>query len=656
MSFATIPQGGSWGSIASLLNNNSAETTTQLSGKAESTVVDDELPNKNILLAVEEALTTVMVSQIENSAQLDGTGKLESSQIPDSLIAGLEWKGVINVTTDTLDTPATANNGNFYKVGVGGVSSITGTSTTFTVGDWIISNGTSWEHIESHVDSATTSTEGMVKLAGDLGGTSSSVTVTGIQGIPFSNVTPTDGQSPYYDADAGEINWESNSLTTSGVLSEDDWTWDSDTNTLIPTTKLSHSIGSSTYPLLATQVAYLNLYDVTGDYSGRVTGDYGGIGIFGTTNKPISIGYTLNDPDLSFESDGVNVNADLVLNTSSGAYSGRITGNYTGGVGLWGTTNKPVHIGYALNTPDLTFESDAIYADNSIVISNGNELRFEDGDPNGARESLQFRMDGNNLCLYGSVNEGEYSEQHIEFSYSGVTTFYKNIAFDTNDTINVGTTSSRAANLYTNDLYVYYPSSSNRARFYIESTGDLRIDAINGQNVYLENTNGTYIYMSGGGSWRPSTDDDSHLGSSSLRWDNVYATNTSINSSDERLKSFEDIPEALLDVWPDYVSPRAYKWYSSIAKKGEDEARIHMGVVAQDIIKAFLAASLDWTKYGVVCACFEDDELDNPIVPEDFDYEDIDNLPDLMIRYDHVMVIEMAVQRRRIEKLEQMLG
>jgi hypothetical protein len=108
--------------------------------KPISTSTQNELNSKvnSILLAVSSGVATLGVD-----------AKLTASQIPDSLLSGLKWQGAWNVSTNTPAIPAASvgNNGFFYKVSVGGTSSITGSSVTFGVSDWLISNGISWQRV-----------------------------------------------------------------------------------------------------------------------------------------------------------------------------------------------------------------------------------------------------------------------------------------------------------------------------------------------------------------------------------------------------------------------------------------------------------------------------------------------------------------------------
>mgnify|MGYP003153105584 CR=1 FL=1 len=94
-----------------------------------------------------------------------------------------------------------------------------------------------------------------------------------------------------------------------------------------------------------------------------------------------------------------------------------------------------------------------------------------------------------------------------------------------------------------------------------------------------------------------------NLGGASNRWDTVYATTGTINTSDERQK--QDITE-LSDAEKRVAVAikgliRKFRFKSAVTRKGEDKARYHIGVVAQDVQAAFEAEGLDATEYGLFC-------------------------------------------------------
>ena len=98
----------------------------------------------------------------------------------------------------------------------------------------------------------------------------------------------------------------------------------------------------------------------------------------------------------------------------------------------------------------------------------------------------------------------------------------------------------------------------------------------------------------------PGRDDVTDLGTPSYRFDDIFATNTTIqSSSDERLK--QDI--ASLTTAEMNAAKRmsalfkTYRWKSRVSEKG-DKARTHTGVIAQQVKAALEAEGLDPTKYG----------------------------------------------------------
>ena len=100
----------------------------------------------------------------------------------------------------------------------------------------------------------------------------------------------------------------------------------------------------------------------------------------------------------------------------------------------------------------------------------------------------------------------------------------------------------------------------------------------------------------------PGVDNTQDMGAAALSWKDIYAFNHVIVTSDATEK--QDIAE--LNEAEQQVATalkgliRKYRWISSVEKKGED-ARIHVGVIAQDVAQAFEDAGLDAHRYGVFC-------------------------------------------------------
>ena len=97
-----------------------------------------------------------------------------------------------------------------------------------------------------------------------------------------------------------------------------------------------------------------------------------------------------------------------------------------------------------------------------------------------------------------------------------------------------------------------------------------------------------------------SSDNTIDLGTSAARYDDVFATNGTIQTSDRNEKQdIEDLSEAELRVATAAKGLiKKYRWIDAVEKKGDD-ARIHVGIIAQDLQAAFEAEGLDAGKYAM---------------------------------------------------------
>ena len=91
------------------------------------------------------------------------------------------------------------------------------------------------------------------------------------------------------------------------------------------------------------------------------------------------------------------------------------------------------------------------------------------------------------------------------------------------------------------------------------------------------------------------------LGYASARFDDIYATNGIIQTSDLNEK------EAIASLTPAemFVAARLsysfknFKWKDAVAEKGLEAARMHSGIIAQDVQDAFAAEGLDASDYAM---------------------------------------------------------
>ena len=98
----------------------------------------------------------------------------------------------------------------------------------------------------------------------------------------------------------------------------------------------------------------------------------------------------------------------------------------------------------------------------------------------------------------------------------------------------------------------------------------------------------------------PSTNNEYCLGTAYNKWKDVYATNATINTSDRNAKtSIENIDNNILEAW-DKVSLVSFKFKDAVEKKG-DNARTHIGYIAQDIQEELNKYGIDACEYGLFC-------------------------------------------------------
>lgn len=99
----------------------------------------------------------------------------------------------------------------------------------------------------------------------------------------------------------------------------------------------------------------------------------------------------------------------------------------------------------------------------------------------------------------------------------------------------------------------------------------------------------------------PRTNKGANIGNPGGSFNNIYLENSPIITSDKKDKygyvglSEEEIKCAIACA----KLYRRYQMKESVIKKGEDQARFHIGVIAQDLVECFTQHGLDWTRYGI---------------------------------------------------------
>ena len=204
------------------------------------------------------------------------------------------------------------------------------------------------------------------------------------------------------------------------------------------------------------------------------------------------------------------------------------------------------------------------------------------------------------------------------------------------------------------------------------------IDSINKNTAYIglnksnlgdDPANVQYLFKTTG--FMPNEAID--IGASNFQWKDIYLQNSPTVSSDRRLKQdFSAVPEAVFKAW-EKVNFCQYKFKEAVEKKGA-EARLHVGLVAQEILEAFESVGLDATKYGIVCHDSWEDQYQDVevgvkpavlngkgevVVPEEpiMEQQLIKKAGDIWtVRYEEALALEAAYQRWKLQKIEAALA
>lgn len=127
-------------------------------------------------------------------------------------------------------------------------------------------------------------------------------------------------------------------------------------------------------------------------------------------------------------------------------------------------------------------------------------------------------------------------------------------------------------------------------------------------DMYLQGSK----FVLGIGNLEPATDNTQNIGSGSKRFSTIYAGTGTINTSDATTKTVRGtgtLTDAERD-WAKRILPgiKAYQFNDAIAEKGNDGARVHFGVLAQEVEQAGRDAGIaDPLSYAFLCrdALFE---------------------------------------------------
>jgi hypothetical protein len=300
--------------------------------------------------------------------------------------------------------------------------------------------------------------------------------------------------------------------------------------------------------------------------------------------------------------------------------------------------------GLTINSNSLTFSSNALFVINGSAGNSGQVLTsgglssspsWQNASSGGASLTASNTWTSNQTFSYmgatifsssgntgsGSIKLGssmsmDNAQLYLDGSYSGTgssgiaigTMSAMGMSSGTNAALRIGYLSMTLSGM--SDAYVGYSSGSvmdcgMSGSLVLSSSysGGVYIRASNAKKISIDSTSTTiWGNTKIESSLTPVMDGMASLGSMSYRWGSIYASSSVINTSDANLKEqVLTLSAAELQVATAIKGLiRRFKFKDAVAAKGA-AARIHVGVIAQDVQAAFTAAGLNANDYGLFC-------------------------------------------------------
>ena len=296
-------------------------------------------------------------------------------------------------------------------------------------------------------------------------------------------------------------------------------------------------------------------------------------------------------------------------------------------------TQVPIELS---STPGIVDNSNAT----AITIASSENVGIGTSSPNASADlhvadtsDARIWLDatsGDTMELYAGTNVSLFNRSNNAVTFGTNNT--ERMRIDSSGNLLVGTTSTTLYDATSGGGIMLDPNGpttiarDDQTALYVNRTsthGDMVQFRKDGVTHGRLSNNGTYFFIAGGAaggthsgirfinnsSQRPCTSSGGNLdntvtfGASNARWELVYSVGGTTSTSDRNEK--QDIEE-LTDAEQRVAVAakgllRKYRWKSAVAEKGDD-ARIHFGIIAQDLQDAFAAEGLDAARYGMWCS------------------------------------------------------
>jgi hypothetical protein len=246
-------------------------------------------------------------------------------------------------------------------------------------------------------------------------------------------------------------------------------------------------------------------------------------------------------------------------------------------------------------------------ASNSTGSTSGANRAILDFTSGGARIG-HFR--GTTAAGSGYVSFNNASSERMRIDSSGnflvgkTASSLANDGFQAHNTGYIGSTNSGAATAYFNrktndgDIVNFQKDGTTVGSIQSRSGLGLILNSANSYDLGLA-LNGTVAFYLSTTRFYPNSDNFADLGTPSLRFDDIYATNGTIQTSDQNEKQqIASLTDAEMTA-AKAISKlfKTFKWNDSVAEKG-DAARTHTGVIAQEVEQAMTDAGLNAGDYA----------------------------------------------------------
>lgn len=285
----------------------------------------------------------------------------------------------------------------------------------------------------------------------------------------------------------------------------------------------------------------------------------------------------------------------------------------------------------------------SVFVNNCIANNNGNDgfeaiagaiIRGESATAsNNGRYG--FRVSSNGVILSSTELTGTDNIGGIKSAEYGVladSSGYNGIKFPNNFFI------GGRCSIQGNDLRV--ENASHYFKISLSAAGDTYFGVDNNPRWLMKNAGDLY----------PVASAEYNIGSPSYLVKALYASTGTIQTSDERAKQdISEIPEVVFRAWSK-VKFSQFVFADAYEQKGK-AARLHFGLMAQNIKEAFESEGLDGFKYGLLCYDTWEDQYEEITSIDENGIEHIDRKlvqragNAYGIRYTEALALECAYQR-----------